>query len=141
MFSVEHDKSFFDRLYPLVKNKCSYILREPDLIDPIRYFPDDPDLFQSSDNKSKCFKSYAHAIEHCNQKFDIIIVDGRARPSCMKCSIPYLKSKGLLVLDNSNRNHYISKLSPDIKTWRSIIFRGSVMGMKSIEQTTIYFKP
>ena len=38
--------------------------------------------------------------------FGLVFVDGRSRPSCVKHSIPKIKSGGFLILDDADRNYY-----------------------------------
>ncbi|MEP7263538.1 MAG: hypothetical protein ABI772_03530 [Bacteroidota bacterium] len=69
-----------------------------------------PDHYSSDDIPSKGtnYFKYASAIDQfADNYFDIVLVDGRSRPSCMKHSIPKLKSGGYLVLDNSDRDYYL----------------------------------
>ena len=49
---------------------------------------------------------YCKSITRQNNKFDIVIVDGRDRVNCMLNSINYLTEKGVLICDNSDRNYY-----------------------------------
>ncbi len=54
------------------------------------------------------YEKYARAIDAFpKDHFDIILVDGRARPSCFQQAIPHLKSNGLLVIDNTERHYYL----------------------------------
>lgn len=72
----------------------------------------DPDAYISDDAsyKGKQFRSYASSIDaYADGYFDLVIVDGRARPSCLKHALPKVKSGGLLVLDNSDRAYYTEK--------------------------------
>lgn len=71
----------------------------------------DPDAYVSDDKnfKGQNFKKYASFIDQFeNESFDIIVVDGRARPSCTKHAIPKLKSGGWLIVDNSDREYYFT---------------------------------
>jgi hypothetical protein len=53
------------------------------------------------------FENYARCIEQYPEaSFDVILVDGRARPSCIYHAIPRLKIGGLLVIDNNERPYY-----------------------------------
>ena len=53
------------------------------------------------------FKKYATAIDdYPDGYFDLVIVDGRARPSCIMHSIPKIKEGGWLVVDNTGRPSY-----------------------------------
>jgi len=70
----------------------------------------DPDAYVSDDedNKGKNFKAYASAIDRfADEYFDIVLVDGRSRPSCTKHAIPKVKRGGWLVIDNSDRTYYL----------------------------------
>jgi hypothetical protein len=54
------------------------------------------------------FEQYARTIDHYPEAyFDLILIDGRARPSCIQQSIPRLKSGGYLVVDNTERAYYL----------------------------------
>ena len=54
------------------------------------------------------FENYARTIDQFPiEYFDLILVDGRARPSCIQQAIPRLKKGGLLVVDNTERSHYL----------------------------------
>ena len=62
---------------------------------------------QSLENMS--FEKYARSIDQYPEAyFDLILVDGRARPSCIQQAIPRLKKGGLLVVDNTERPYYLA---------------------------------
>jgi hypothetical protein len=68
---------------------------------PLHYFSKDADY------QSMNFKKYASKIDdYADQTFDIVLVDGRARPSCIYHSVPKVKSGGYLVVDNTERDYY-----------------------------------
>lgn len=70
-----------------------------------------PDDFKSSVKglENMSFEAYARTIDqYPTAYFDLILVDGRARPSCIKQAIPHLKKGGLLVIDNTERPHYLN---------------------------------
>lgn len=50
-------------------------------------------------------RPYNNAIDRFGL-FDIILIDGRDRVKCIKSSIAHLKPKGILILDNSEREYY-----------------------------------
>lgn len=55
------------------------------------------------------FEKYARSIDsYPTGHFDIILVDGRARPSCIQQAIPRLKINGFLVIDNTERSYYLT---------------------------------
>ena len=72
---------------------------------------------------------------------EVIVVDGRARASCMFQSISKLRPGGMLILDNSDRSYYLDGISFLLEGWDKRVFRGSVRGLAHQEQTTIFTKP
>lgn len=73
--------------------------------------PANPDHFLSAAKglEKMSFEAYARAINTFpTEHFDVILVDGRARPSCIKQAIPHLKMNGLLVIDNTEREYYLT---------------------------------
>ncbi|GAB4492180.1 MAG: hypothetical protein OHK0019_13570 [Saprospiraceae bacterium] len=56
------------------------------------------------------FEQYARTIDQFPANyFDLVLVDGRARPSCIQQAIPHLKIGGLLVVDNTERDYYLAR--------------------------------
>jgi hypothetical protein len=41
-----------------------------------------------------------------DKSLDFLLVDGRARPECLYYALPKLKDKAIIILDNSEREHY-----------------------------------
>lgn len=72
------------------------------------------------------FQSYATSIERfADASFDLVVVDGRARPSCVVHALGKVKAGGLLFLDNAERAWYQraqTLLQPDL--WRLRDFTG-----------------
>jgi hypothetical protein len=88
-------------------------LVEPEALPPGTPEPDfkDPDAYASAAKGMRqfSFERYAKTItQYPEVYFDIILVDGRARPSCIKQAIPHLKPGGLLVVDNTERDYYLA---------------------------------
>jgi hypothetical protein len=78
--------------------------------DPDKYFSTDKDF------PGKSFRAYAASIDrYPDAYFDLVLVDGRARPSCIKHGIPKVKKGGYLVLDNSDRSYYIEYLKKTLE--------------------------
>lgn len=48
--------------------------------------------------------------DFAKEYFDLVLVDGRERPQCAKEVIPYIKSGGMLILDDFERGEYNSIL-------------------------------
>lgn len=81
--SVEHDKSWFE----FNKNQL------PDKVDLI-YVAEDID------------GDYCRSCLTKNIKYDIVIVDGKDRVNCIKQGLNALKTNGVILLDDSNRQEY-----------------------------------
>lgn len=85
LYTVEHDKKWYDEFTKTHGIPENVKMRQIDID-----------------------AGYAESINHLrgNQKFDIIIVDGRKRVACLKNSIPALSASGVVVFDNSERTFY-----------------------------------
>ncbi len=65
--------------------------------------PSNPDDYTTAEG-NYVYKDYASYIDrYPDQYFNIVLVDGRSRPSCIKHSIPKIKKGGLLIIDDINR--------------------------------------
>lgn len=55
-------------------------------------------------------QSFARYVSFIDQfpdaAFDLVVVDGRARPACIQHGMPKVKPGGFLLLDNAERAHY-----------------------------------
>lgn len=141
--SIEHEASFYEKLKMKLDANVVYHLIEPQAESVIKTnSPEDPDLYQSSDYIGYVFENYVKAIDiYQDNYFDVVVVDGRARPSCIKRALPKIRKGGMLILDNSDRRYYTQKTSSLLNDWSAKIFRGPVRGLSHQEQTTIYIKP
>jgi len=114
VFSVEHDKEWFEKVSGVLKkskvdNVEISLLQPTKDINRITKSPANPDAYISGGERYKgmSFENYAKSIDKFpNDYFDIILIDGRARPSCFKHSVNKIKVGGHLILDNAERSHY-----------------------------------
>lgn len=105
--------------------------------------PSDPDSYQSSDGEFKglCFNGYASAIDmYPDSFFDLVIIDGRSRPSCLKHSVSKVKPLGFLLLDNTERTWYLSRHTlPYLQDYRLALDGfGPTPGASWFTRTTIW---
>lgn len=57
--------------------------------------------------RGRQFGSYARRIDsYIDGVFDVVMIDGRARPSCLKHALSKVRPGGCLVWDNSERGYY-----------------------------------
>ncbi len=103
--SVEHDpgwQALTERaLEELQLSNVSYLLREPAAGTDGSYASTDPAY------EGLSFEAYVKSIDsHPDGTFDLVVVDGRARPACVIRAIPKVKPGGYLLLDDSDRPYY-----------------------------------
>lgn len=112
--SVEHDAAWADSVraelarqrltnctHNLIPPTPSPTAREVDNADPAGYI--------SSDDRytGQSFQQYVSAIdEYGLGHFDLVLVDGRARPSCLVHAAKSAKPSGCIMLDNSESANY-----------------------------------
>ncbi len=87
----------------------------PCLIEPentprsVLFDPGDPGAYcsGSSDYRGCTFRAYSEEIlKFPDGYFDLILIDGRARPSCLFFARSKVKSGGLILMDNTDRAYY-----------------------------------
>lgn len=104
---------------------------------------EDPEAYLSADESTADlnFKEYVQAIDaYPPEYFDIVIVDGRSRPSCIKHALPKITKGGFLVVDNSERSYYLRPFTFKSDKWRKWTFNGPVPYNFHFSQTTILQK-
>lgn len=52
------------------------------------------------------FNDYVNAVDHVEGRFDLIVIDGRAREACFEKALPRLAPGGMILFDNTNRRRY-----------------------------------
>lgn len=149
LISVEHDREWYQVVSQSLKDNnilnCEYLIVEPhpDSRRSSDFNFNDPKAYISSESKYQglSFESYCRSIDSFpDESFDLVFIDGRARPSCILHAVPKIKSGGFLLLDNSERGNY--SVGEDLlKGWERIDF----FGVGPIDtypwQTTVWKKP
>lgn len=81
------------------------------------------------------YDDYVNHVKNL-EMFDIIIIDGRCRSSCIEKSINNLNKGGLFIVDNAERNRYKKAINNFIpKIWNKYVFPTHV------DTTIIWEKP
>ena len=115
VITIEHDRKWYERISEKIAEEgfsnAELLLMEPAaiLFGEDRRDPSDPALYQSGLPRYRgvSFYSYAAAIDgYPDGFFDLVLIDGRARPSCMKHAAPKVRLGGFLVLDDADRPRY-----------------------------------
>jgi hypothetical protein len=143
--SVEHDDKWFARVAEALKqnniDNCDQRLVKPVLRENVREdLADDPDNYLSSspDYAAYDFENYCRSIDQFpDRSFDIIFIDGRARPSCIKHSLRKVKSGGCMILDNSEREHYQKGIKL-MDGWQRTDFYGPSPNNLLFSQTSVF---
>ncbi len=94
--SVEHNVEWYEQIASEIEDNS----------DKVRVFNKKPDITTyPDDGYYKDFKSYIHFPEQFGP-FDLILVDGMARESCIEEGMKMLTPDGILVIHDCNRKKY-----------------------------------
>jgi hypothetical protein len=148
--SVEHDPGWVARLRPLLSQAPQVDLRlvPPRAIEGQSGTPNpddfaDPTLYLSSDPAytGLSFRCYASQIDSFPDGFfDVVLVDGRARPSCVAHSVAKVREGGLFILDNANIPHYLAQTQKYLSDFDVIEFFGVAPIGRLMAQTNVYWR-
>jgi predicted O-methyltransferase YrrM len=150
VFAVEHDRDWWAETTRALAER-DFRNAEVKLIEPesgsISASADaaDPSAYISSDKRfaGQSWKAYASAIDAFPANyFDLVIVDGRARPSCFRHAVSKVRLGGYLILDNAERTHYGS-IHSEMKRagWQAWHCHGPVPFIPQFSQTVFWRRP
>jgi hypothetical protein len=150
VYSVEHDslwsKNVKEELTKQnIQNVELFLILPEKQTDTVKADPSDPYEYSTEDEtlKDYTFEKYVKKIEeYPDEYFDFVIVDGRSRPSCIAASISKVKTGGYLLLDNSEREYYLSKTIEflPLEKWVRKDFCGPIPSSLHFSQTSIFKK-
>jgi len=148
--SVEHDPGWVTRLRPLLSRIPQVDLRlvppeplrdgarardEANFADPTQYLSSDPAYGGMS------FRAYASQIDTFPDGFfDVVLVDGRARPSCVAHSAAKVREGGMFILDNADIPHYLAQTRQYLRDFDVIEFSGVAPIGRVMAQTNLYWR-
>lgn len=131
--SVEHNPEWFYLIEKILRqmeiSNVEYFLREPeemeqehktDSIDPYSY----TSRFQNKFNQMSFYKYVIMMENYPDEYFDLVLIDGRARPSCIMHAVKKVKDNGVIILDNSERARYKPAIIEYLSNYKSICFFG-----------------
>jgi predicted O-methyltransferase YrrM len=104
--SVEHDIGFAKIASPMLALP-NVELR---VIEPVHVSGTPRTGSGRSGYKDCDFSAYVDTIANDAARYDLIIIDGRARDACLRRAWDYLDAEGLIVFDNSSRRRYQAAL-------------------------------
>ncbi len=114
LVSVEHDPVWFKCVQEEMKggsHACwiPHLVPPSPSVVPAAHPASDPDAYVSADVRLSdfSFRDYVETIEaYPDNSFDLVLIDGRARPSCFKHALHKVKFGGTIVLNNAERPQY-----------------------------------
>ena len=127
VISIENNLEWYNKLIEIIPKNVE-----------LRYLPADsetgddflnPDAYTSCSRiyYGKIFKKYALCINEYDYLFDFIIVDGRARISCLKQASEKVRAGGTIMLHDSQRDYYVPGITLVSDTnWDVTVFHGRV---------------
>ena len=147
VISIEHDSQWYNSM---IERLQSYKLIDYYLINPEKIEneekhedPSDPENYTSKSDiyNSFSFYNYVSQIDTFpDQYFDIILIDGRSRPSCIKHSVLKIKIGGMVILDNADRDYYLLKTEKFLSNFSKIEFYGVGPSIGGTWKTNIYIR-
>jgi hypothetical protein len=149
--SVEHDQSWHElvetRLSQTSGYEVDYRFVPPEkAINNIDYNEANaalPDNYLSTDGAfvGYTFRNYASQIDSFPESsIDVVLIDGRARPSCILHSVSKVKIGGYLVLDNAERLYYTTHTAHLLINYHCRSFHGIGPVGISPWKTNIYIR-
>jgi hypothetical protein len=85
--------------------------------------------------------AYCRVIGSTGNVFDVVVVDGRDRVNCVKQSIPALSPRGVILLDDSQRDRYREAIEiAKAKGFRALDLEGLKATGKELNRTTIFYR-
>jgi hypothetical protein len=138
VYSVEHDAKWFE----VVKSICRTSNNiELNLITP-ELDKNAPEKYRSKHglfSEGQSFRNYSHGADHLQDAyFDLLLIDGRARSTCLENSISKLKPGGILIFDNSDRESYQDIILKLLEGWEIEKFAGVTIFNAFFNQTSIF---
>ena len=139
IISIEHNPEWYHRILELLKSSnilnCEYFLIE---LGPAS--PDIPEEYRLAGRKKLGLdtREYVQMIDkYPDEYFNLVVVDGRQRPTCLNHALPKVRRGGYLLLDD----HFDTDL-PE-KEWVKMVFVGPkpyTEGDRPLSPTTIWQK-
>lgn len=113
VYSVEHKKDWFNRVKEVAPSNVELFYKP--IFSPRRWRK------RKEKQHPRNWKRYVDSIQQPECNFDIVLVDGRLRRQSALQAVNHLKSKGWLILDDSQRPYYRC-IKENIQASQCIIF-------------------
>jgi predicted O-methyltransferase YrrM len=88
------------------------------------------------------FADYVGTLARVGGRFDLVVVDGRARAACLTAGLEHLRPGGLLLLDDAQRRRYADALAAAARAgWRVDRYRGAAPTVPLPRETALVHRP
>jgi len=142
LVSIEHDAAWHKVVGDRIRSETCTLRLVPPVPGPP--CPNEvPQGYRSSrtDFSQMNFERYCQTIrDYSDESFNVVIVDGRARGSCIHEALPKVKPGGWLVLDDSDRAQYATGIGL-LGGWKRMDFHGPKPGDEGSYQTSVFRRP
>jgi len=148
LITIEHNMGWGQRVEAALRqsglSNWQLLIMPPDpQRPPTRPDPADIDGYGTADPALRdcSFRNYVSAIdEFPDNSFDLICIDGRARPSCLRHAAPKVKPGGCIVLDNTERHYYAPAVQRFGGYFRRLERHGPAPYVQNFAQTSLLFR-
>jgi len=145
--TIEHDADWFAALKKNLKDsdRVDYRFVPPERNENREGIddPEEPESYISNDTRYKDCRFY-HYVSQIDEfpdgSFDLILIDGRARPSCIKHSVNKIRIGGALIIDNTDRPYYLTKTMDYLHNFERREFHGVGPMLDHMWKTDIYIR-
>jgi precorrin-6B methylase 2 len=88
-----------------------------------------------------CFEAYVRSVDdEPDGSLDLVMIDGRARPSCLLHALPKVKRGGVVVLDNSDRDYYEAAMRLADRLCHRVDHAGPAPRLGEFSRTSVWTK-
>lgn len=116
--SIESDKIWFEKLSSIIPDNVELLYKE---------FVYDGD--------------YCRSVNDTEDKFDVIIIDGRDRVRCAKNCLKNISNRGVIIFDDTDREQYNEAVDYFLNSgFRKIDIEGLKAGGFDLHKATIFYK-
>lgn len=134
--SIDHDSHWYNMMTPFADAQQNITLQ---LEVPENISGDQETAYSSKRIKDADFQRYVTSIQRFNKKYDMIIIDGRARAACLDEAVQHLKKNGVIILDDSNRARYQEAIKSMGNAFTKESHRGLKVALPCVSETTIFY--
>lgn len=135
-YSIEHDFVCYEEV-AIQANKNVKLYYVPPNFDSLDWFPYSP-----KDGSFQEFRNYIQFVSiigSLGKKFDIVLIDGRARVECAKEILPYLSDNAVVFVHNFNRHiywnilnyYYVEKVKDTLAVLRKKVKKNSLFSIEN----------